>query len=125
MDKIHLQASVAAIRGDYDYQNEKYWLETFISNIGTNNHNQAYLIIRVYPESYFKEEKEEKYINMKNISTTPNILVIEITIERLIGHLIFDKTSKKSIREELIHIIFGPFQDKLKNVESLSSNCLF
>jgi len=62
---------------------------------------------------------------MKNISTTPNILVIEITIERLIGHLIFDKTSKKSIREELIHIIFGPFQDKLKNVESLSSNCLF
>jgi len=54
MNTINLQASVAGVRGDYDYLNDKYWNEAFISNITEKDRDQLYLIIRVYPECYFK-----------------------------------------------------------------------
>jgi len=36
---MHLQASIAAIRGDYDYNNSNNWGDS-ISNIGTEDQNQ-------------------------------------------------------------------------------------
>lgn len=87
---MHLQASVAAIRGDYDYNNSENWIDS-ISNIGTENKNQKnIIIIRVYPKSYFNEEAEFKV----NIIST-SLIVIEITLERLIGHLIYDKKVRR------------------------------
>jgi hypothetical protein len=122
MNTIILQASVAAIRGDYDYQNNNYWMDPFLSNIGTKNKDQIYIIIRVYPESYFKEGQNMKVITK---GTPPVLIVLEITIEELIGKLIFDKTSIESKSKDPIQNIFGSINDKLKNAENISSNCLF
>jgi hypothetical protein len=48
-------------------------------------------------------------------------MVIEITIEKLIGSIVFDKTSHK---RELMHQIFWGFQEEYKDAKSISSNCL-
>lgn len=57
---------------------------------------------------------------------TPVVLsVIEITIEELIGKLIFDKTSIRNKEIDPIQKIFGCITDKYKTGENISSNCLF
>lgn len=122
LNTMHLQASVAAIRGKFDYTNNKYWADN-LTQIGTNNKkdNKNILIIRVYPESYFNENEVES----PNIAwITPNVAVLEVTMQTLIGNLIFDKTSQKR-KIETMHQIFGNFHDKIKDAESISSNCLF
>jgi len=50
------------------------------------------------------------------MSTT--LIVLEITIEKLIGHLIYDNTSHNS-KNELMHQIFGTFQDKIKKMRKV------
>jgi hypothetical protein len=97
-------------------------MDPFLSNIGTKNKDQIYIIIRVYPESYFKEGQNMKVITK---GTPPVLIVLEITIEELIGKLIFDKTSIESKSKDPIQNIFGSINDKLKNAENISSNCLF
>lgn len=122
MNNINLQTSVAAIRGDYDYQNDKYWLDSLTSNIETENSNQIYIIIRVYPLSYFKEGQK---IEIKKWGTPVVLIEIEITIEELIGKLIFDKTSLENRIIDPIQNIFGSILDTYKTAENISSNCLF
>jgi len=57
---------------------------------------------------------------------TPVVLsVIEITIEELIGKLIFYKTSIRNKEIDPIQKIFGCITDKYKTGENISSNCLF
>ena len=121
MNRINLQASVAAIRGDYDYQSNNNWIDPFISNRETQK-DQIYLIIRVYPEFHFKEGKSIKVIKY---GTPTTLIILEITIEALIGKLIFDKTSITSQSEDPIQNIFGSINDKFKTAENISSNCLF
>jgi hypothetical protein len=124
---MHLQTSVAAIRSDADY----------IRNFDYNpvlKTDKNIMIIRVYPDSrYFTNETiapesvarpyeggESNDFNI--IEKSDNFWVVELTIEHLIGHLIFNKTSPK---DEIMHQIFGAFQDDNKDAESISSNCLF
>lgn len=117
-NSILLQASVAAIRSEYDYLGS----DNVIAEFETAN-NKKIIIIRVYPDSsYFSNANEFGYgtftratrddFNLIQISETN--WVIEMTIDSLIGHLIFDKTSHKS---EIMHQIFGAFQDKTKDAE--------
>lgn len=122
MNSMHLQASVAAIRADYDYLNNQNWMEPLISTIGTKNKDQIYIIIRVYPESYFKEGEKVKFTST---GLSPMLLVLEITIEELIGKIIFDTTSLESSKTDPIQNIFGSIIDKFKQSENVSSNCLF
>jgi hypothetical protein len=118
-NNIHLQVSVAAIRSELDYLGSDNEIPLF-----ETADNKNIIIIRVYPDSrYFSNSNETKYdFNLIQISDTN--WVVETTIESLIGHLIFDKTSHKS---EIMHQIFGAFQDKSKSkdVENIPSNCLF
>jgi hypothetical protein len=60
------------------------------------------------PKSYINEVV---YINIINT----NIIIIEITLEKLIGLLRYDKTSQES-KNEIMHLIFGAFQDRTKYV---------
>lgn len=57
--------------------------------------------------------------------TPPTLIVVEITIEALIGKLIFDKTSIEGQFNDPIQNIFGSFNDKSKNANYKASNCLF
>lgn len=122
MNQINLQTSVAAIRGDFDYLTDKYWRDSFTSNIETEKSNQLYIIIRVYPLSYFKEGQK---IEVKKWGTPVVLIEIEITIEKLIGKLIFDKTSLENRIIDPIQNIFGSILDTYKTAENISSNCLF
>lgn len=119
-NSIHLQASVAAIRSNYDYllTENPGGFETVSNQI---------IIIRIYPDStYFFDggtrEADYNFFEVENNDEILQITVIEITIESLIGHLIFDKTSHRS---ELMHQIFGAFNDRTKDAENIASNCLF
>jgi hypothetical protein len=116
---MHLHASVAAIRGDYDYDTSNNW-ESIISNLEKEK-DQNILIIRVYPQNYYKFKDNKNFI-VKQIKEF--LFLIEITLDELIGNLIFDKTSHDST-QKLMPQIFGTFQAKFKDPESISSNCLF
>ena len=96
-------------------------MDLFISNTETQIY-QIYHIIRVYPESYFKEGEHIKVIKY-GMPTT--LIVLEITTEALIGKLIFDKTSIEGQFNNPIQNIFGSFNDKSKNANYKASNCLF
>ena len=95
-------------------------MDNFISDIGEENKEQIYIIIRVYPESYFNKGKK---INVIQRGTPPTFIILEITIEELIGKLIFEKTSTNY--NDPIQKIFGSINDNFKKTENLSSNCLF
>jgi hypothetical protein len=117
---MHLHASVAAIRGDYDYTKSNNW-EGIKSEIEKERH-QNIIIIRVYPKNYYKfKDKNKDYILQRK---SESLFLIEITLDELIGYLIFDKTSPDST-QKLMSQIFGDFKAKLKDAESISSNCLF
>jgi hypothetical protein len=122
MNTIHLQASVAGVRGDYDYLEDKYWNEKFNSNITEKDRDELYIIIRVYPECYFKGGHPMRIVQL---GTPLVLLVIEITIEELIGKLIFDKRNIRSKEIDPIQNIFGCFTDKDKTGVNIASNCLF
>ena len=74
----------------------------------------------VYPDSFFTSQKPTDRYNPCLISSQPTVIVVETTIEYLLGYVVFNKTSS-----ELLHKIFGAFQDNCKDAESISSNCLF
>lgn len=120
-NSIHLQASVAAIRSDKDYlltEKKPGEFETVSNKI---------IIIRIFPDSgYFfdNDTREDDYNYLEQTSTdgTSKIVTIEITIESLIGHLIFNKTKHQG---GIMHKIFGTFQDRTKDGENMASNCLF
>jgi len=64
-------------------------------------------------------------MKIKSWCTPPVLIVMEITIERLIGTLILDKTSIESKSTDPIQKIFGSISDNFKKSQNISSNCLF
>jgi hypothetical protein len=118
-NSIHLQASVAAVRSDYDYMFPRFEPGNFATV------SKKIIIIRIYPDStHFSNygTRVDDYNYLEISIEGSKIVIIEMTIEILIGHLIFDKTSH---RAEMMHQIFGAFQDRTKDAENLTSNCLF